>query len=158
MQTFLSEFSFRDTARALDNKRLNKQLLEGRQILTALTTGKGWVHHPATKMWAGHECVLLDYLNEIRLEMIMRGIKTDKNWSAITEIFESNPELYDHNKWPWWWLDSAARKNIVTTHRGRLYEKDPDHYQDYWLAFKTYRDYVCCNRCNYYWPTHRLDN
>ena len=62
MQTFLPEHTFVECAAVLDQKRLVKQLLEGRQILSALAgETKGWVNHPATKMWIGHESYLMLY-------------------------------------------------------------------------------------------------
>jgi hypothetical protein len=48
MQVFMSEYTFEESAKVLDNKRLVKQLLEGRQILAALAgQTKGWRSHPA---------------------------------------------------------------------------------------------------------------
>jgi hypothetical protein len=154
MQTFLSEPTFEGCASVLDNKRLNKQFLEGRQILSALMTGKGWIHHPATKMWAGHELVLLDYLDQIRWEMGKRNIKTEKNWVAISQLFENNPSFYSNGQLPDWWLNRDTRNAIITTHRGRLYEKNPEHYPQYHRESQVYRNFVCCDRCQYYWPTH----
>jgi Pyrimidine dimer DNA glycosylase len=154
MQTFLADPSFDGCAVVLDNKRLNKQLLEGRQILSALATGKGWIHHPATKMWAGYEVTLLDYLDEIRYEAHDRGIKTDTNWNAILDIFANHTDLYKNTKLPWWWNNPFIQDNIIVTHRGRLYIKDPEHYHQYEWEGEIYRNYVCCTRCNYYWPTH----
>lgn len=61
MQTFLPYEDFAATALVLDRQRLGKQRVETMQILTALLTGRGWVNHPATLMWAGYEVALLDY-------------------------------------------------------------------------------------------------
>ena len=64
MQTFVPLTStVDDIAKVLDNKRLNKQALEGWQILMTLLeldpqgnhrVPKGWYNHPAVKMWRGH--------------------------------------------------------------------------------------------------------
>jgi hypothetical protein len=72
MQTFVPLTSSNaDIARVLDNKRLNKQALEGWQILMTLLEldpagehrePKGWRNHPAVKMWRGHELALYDYV------------------------------------------------------------------------------------------------
>lgn len=61
MQTFLPYPSFTLSAICLDNKRLNKQILECDQILNALAPGStsGWRNHPAVKMWRGYEPALL---------------------------------------------------------------------------------------------------
>lgn len=56
MQTFLPYTNTLDAARALDNKRLNKQILECYQILNVLSgrsKGNGWKNHPAVLMWKG---------------------------------------------------------------------------------------------------------
>lgn len=150
MQTFLTHTDFDLNARNLDSKRLNKQLLEGRQILSALLTGKGWIHHPATKMWAGSELVLVDYLDGIRIEMLRRNIKTDKNWAAILEFAEFDGV---GNARPSWW-NSEELGRIVKTHRGSLFNKDPEFYEDFYYESTVAHKYVCCSRCNYYWPTH----
>lgn len=44
-----------ETAKNLDPKRLNKQILECEQIKRAITTGTGaWSNHPVTKMYKEH--------------------------------------------------------------------------------------------------------
>ena len=62
MQTFLPVPDFAETARILDDVRLGKQRVETYQIIRTLDgVTKGWRHHPAVKMWRGHEACLLDY-------------------------------------------------------------------------------------------------
>ena len=69
----------------LDNQRLNKQALEGWQILMTLLEldpqgnprkPKGWVNHPAVKMWRGYESALLNYIVEMVVEWKNRGYKS----------------------------------------------------------------------------------
>jgi hypothetical protein len=69
----------------LDNQRLNKQALEGWQIMMTLLEldpagnhrqPKGWVNHPAVKMWRGHESGLLNYIVEMVVEWKRRGYKS----------------------------------------------------------------------------------
>lgn len=151
MQTFLPEYTFAASAAVLDNKRLNKQLLEGRQILSALLTGKGWIHHPATKMWAGSEWWLVQYCLAVKEECDRRGIRTEKNWSAILEL--TNYYILGMTE-PTWLPNGRVDKRIMITHRGRLYEKDPLYYNKYSTEAGVYKEYVCCPRCNYYWPVH----
>ena len=75
MQTFLTHFCFVETARHLDNKRLNKQIVEATQILNTLkkidkqgnvigvySKTPAWVHHPAVLMWINHETSLISYI------------------------------------------------------------------------------------------------
>jgi Pyrimidine dimer DNA glycosylase len=148
MQTFVPYgSSFRSNAKVLDDKRLRKQGVECYQILRAnrgLT--KGWVNHPATRMWAGHEQSLVSYTREIYREIIKRGFN-GQLWGTIED------EFYDDSireVTPYWLGDTR----VQITHRGRLYEKDPEFY-DLFVPWADYRGQVCCERCNYYWPTHR---
>lgn len=155
MQVFLPEQSYRSCARVLDQKRLVKQLLEGRQILSALAgETKGWVNHPATRMFSGAENELVLYLYEIKEEMNRRGYKWENNWSIISETFTrafKDNEFTDPD-----YLKPGHPENhrLIITHRGRLYEKAPELYPQYAREAKAYREFVCCDRCNYYWPTH----
>ena len=160
MQTFLPYVNdFRSSAIVLDNKRLNKQLLEGRQIFAALLgLTKGWVNHPATRMWKNHETYLFEYLLAIKDECSKRGIKTDKNWFAIQEMYD---EYFADNRNfdpPVWMSNEEIASKIEITHRANLYLKDPEYYEGFDYAVDTYRENVCCERCNYFWVTHKLWN
>lgn len=56
MQIFLPSPSCMQTARQLDKRRLNKQIIEAAQILRAIDgEGKGWKNHPATQMYRPHK-------------------------------------------------------------------------------------------------------
>ena len=64
MQTFLPYSDFGKTTICLDNKRLNKQIVEGVQILQCIM-GRGstrWRNHPVVKMWMGYEISLYYYI------------------------------------------------------------------------------------------------
>ena len=62
VNTFLPYADFEESAKALDYRRLGKQRVEALQILRAnLGMTKGWVNHPAAKMWKGHEITLCKY-------------------------------------------------------------------------------------------------
>ena len=64
MQTFLPSDDFALCAMTLDRQRLGKQRVETLQIMqtiAGLSRGKGWINHPATKMWIGHESYLMLY-------------------------------------------------------------------------------------------------
>lgn len=154
MQVFLPDRDFAKCAEVLDTKRLVKQLLEGRQILQTLSgESAGWKSHPAVKMFIGHEGVLYMYLSAIRDEMEKRGYKWENNWEVIQRVADTyfpNQESYILP----WWFDDEYLDSVVITHRGRLYAKAPDLYPQYELEYNVHRDYVCCDKCNYYWPTH----
>lgn len=155
MQVFLSEYTFAECASVLDTKRLVKQLLEGRQILQTLSgESAGWRHHPAVKMFIGSEGVLYMYLSAIRDEMEKRGYKWENNWEVIDRIHTQHFPNQESAILPDWMTTEEFDK-VVTTHRGRLHAKAPELYPQYEEEFHTYRDSVCCERCNYYWVTHK---
>lgn len=151
MQTFVPFPDLAMSAQALDSKRLNKQLLEGRQIYGILTSGKrtgAWVNHPAVKMWRNYDNGLYAYLEAVKQECVLRGIQTQKNWDAIEDMHEHNWHRGDNAVMPPWWNDERVHES----HRNNLYVKDPDYY----AAFMTARRVTCCDKCNYFWPTHTL--
>lgn len=155
MQTFLPYDDFHEVASVLDSKRLNKQLLEGRQILSALAgLSKGWRNHPATKMWAGSEGVLHRYLFAIAQECKVRGIKYDKNIEAIDDICFNHFNNISVNSRPFWMKDKTILSRITTTHQANLYLKDSYEYAMFQSAYDDVLNDPCCDGCKYYWPTH----
>ena len=157
MQVFLSEYTFSDSAKVLDTKRLVKQLLEGRQILTILadeSPSGAWKNHPAVKMFKGHERTLYAYLYAIKDEMVSRGYKWEKNWEVIQDTY-IRKFINQKQELPSWMTNDEFDK-VVITHRGRLHAKAPDLYPQYEIEYNIHRDYVCCDRCNYYWSTHKV--
>jgi hypothetical protein len=154
MQVFLPERNFNTAAQQLDTKRLVKQLLEGRQIMTILVgenTSKAWTNHPAVKMFYGHPATLFNYLAAIRKEMERREYKWEKNWDEIERMAGS----IEDSGLPSWMEDENTFYSVLTTHRGRLYEKAPELYPQYRAEYEIYQNYVCCpGKCTYYWPTH----
>jgi hypothetical protein len=107
-------YSFRNSAKVLDPIRLNKQCLEGYQILKRLLdpspTG-GWKNHPAVLQWKGYEYALYRYIMDMCAEHISRGGKTvlvEKTNELIND--DSNRSL------PKW----MGRKDIHSSHRSRL--------------------------------------
>ena len=151
MQTFVPFPDLHESALILDSKRLNKQLLEGRQIYSILTSKKttgAWVNHPAVKMWRNFDTAFYAYLCAIYEECNSRGIKTDKNWEAIQLMHNANWDRGDNVVMPHWWGDERVHQS----HRNNLYRKDPDYYVEFY-----HDEFIsCCNTCNYFWPTHIL--
>lgn len=156
MQTFLPSGSSIFAAQALDNKRLNKQILEGYQILKVLATnGKAWRNHPAVLMWEGHEGALVDYISDMITEAKHRGIKTVNNEANINTLVSKYNNQWDNLK-PEWMLDKAKLSKVVATHRANLYRKDPIYYAEYANAVDSKYNQPCCTKCQYFWPTHPL--
>lgn len=156
MQTFLPYSDFDQVAQILDSKRLNKQLLEGRQILQALAgKTKGWRNHPATKMWAGSEGVLHRYLLEIAKECDSRGIKYQKNLDAIEDTMFNNFNNISVNSRPFWMKDKTIYRRVNITHQANLYRKDSYEYGIFQSSYDDPMNDPCCEACLYYWPTHK---
>jgi hypothetical protein len=89
VQTFvpIASKDYKDIAATLDNKRLFKQALEAWQILMVLEElnpqgeyrkPKGWVNHPAVKMWRGNSMALYKYTQCMLDEADNRGINVTK--------------------------------------------------------------------------------
>lgn len=149
MQTFVPYPDTVMSAQTLDNKRLNKQLLEGRQIYKILAENRrsgGWVNHPAVKMWRNYDTGLYAYLVDIYGECVTRGIKADKNWDVIQSMHDNNWHRGDNAVMPPWW----GNERIHASHRHNLYVKDPEYYS----SFGNETNRPCCDKCNYFWPTH----
>lgn len=153
MQTFLPFSDYEQVAQTLDNKRLNKQILEGYQILKILSGASesgAWRNHPAVLMWRKSEAHLDKYIDQMVTEANYRGIKTDGNVSNLKDLKERFG-----NKWgsltPFW-MNKEHLHRVTTSHKANLYRKDSIHYAEF--RFDTAKP--CCNTCLYYWPTHTL--
>jgi hypothetical protein len=132
MQTFLAYSNFAQAASVLDRSRLGKQRAEVIQILNALTgVSKGWVNHPATRMWKGHEQALVQYGLAICLEWISRGYK-DTCYDKIKAFYVSTPVINPI------WLGGIIHK----VHRSVLLLKDEAFYSQYgWSELPKAQDY-----------------
>lgn len=153
MQTFLPYKNFMASAAALDNRRLNKQILEGYQVLNTLSGRSfGWKNHPAVKMWKGYERSLYEYVQVMIKEAKRRGIKTDKNEYNIEELRKQFWDSWGDQD-PSWYTKDYINK-ITITHRANLYKKDPEFYIEFRNAVNDPNNIPCCPTCNYFWVTH----
>lgn len=154
MQTFLPSRNFITSAQMLDSKRLNKQILEGYQILNVLSgRSMGWRNHPAVKMWKNHERSLHLYINAMIMEAKLRGIKTDTNENNIRALFDSLGHTWGGGM-PDWYFDEHTMMRVVTTHKANLFNKDPLYYAEFQFATTSPYNKPCCEKCKYYWVTH----
>lgn len=103
MNTFVPHPSFRASARALDSKRLNKQVAECAQMLRVInklaqgittqvnrrgnTVKLAWSGHPAVKMWIGHDMAMFLYMGCCESERRRRGMKPHTEFDNITAQF-----------------------------------------------------------------------
>jgi len=156
MQTFLPFSDYEYTAQVLDNKRLNKQILEGYQILKVLSGASesgAWRNHPAVLMWKGSETHLMDYIDHMVYEANFRGIKTDKNVANINDLKQRFSQDWGSDT-PFWMENDEQLKRITITHRANLYRKDPFFYAQFKPDTLSQYNKPCCDRCLYYWATH----
>lgn len=121
MQTFVPYNTIHDCAYILDRQRLGKQRVEVLQILRAnLGLTKGWVNHPASKMWRGHEGALATYGLVMCEEWVDRGYK-DTCAEKIAELITPD------NNFPKWW----GREDIMLSHQSNLVRKFPEYYRPF---------------------------
>jgi hypothetical protein len=156
MQTFLPYKDFEKSAEVLDNKRLNKQILEGYQILKVLSSDDpraGWRNHPAVKMWRGHEKALLEYVMTCVAEANKRGIRTENNVANLNALMLDKIDLWGDG-FPKWYHDWNQSHRIMATHKANLYRKDPMYYYQFASSVEDPDNKPCCEKCNYFWVTH----
>lgn len=141
MQTFLPYKHFIWCAKVLDRQRLGKQRVENMQIMRALVEGRGWINHPATKMWRGYESQLMTYQYAICEEWMRRGYK-DTCLEKTLIIFQSLPRNRRQPVEPHW----LGKKVLHSSHRANLLRKDPVWYGQWGWPEKAATEPV------YYWP------
>lgn len=132
MQTFLPHALFSQTAIFLDNKRLNKQILEA-DVLIDLHEGRkdnSWKNHPAFKMWIGYTDALKLYRDILLYQWISRGKKSTRQFYGMSVEVNIPPFLYDDR--------------VIISHRSNLMRKLPEHYGQF-----GWKDYGING---YYWP------
>ena len=118
------------TAMALDKRRLNKQIIECRQILDALNGAKAWSNHPCVLQYRGYEKWLTAYFNVlVHYRRYVVGL-CDANYlgaASIQDIVAKDLTPPFHTQE---YFDQMKR---------RLYTKDPVHYAQ-WAYLGTSED------------------
>lgn len=128
MQTFLPHESFVESAKILDYRRLGKQRVECKQILMAIKgKSKGWINHPATKMWKESPLGLTAYALTICDEWLHRGYN-----DSLLDFFLSSwvKEIKISYALPKWFYGEELDK-VVESHRSNLLRKDPVYYSQF---------------------------
>jgi hypothetical protein len=140
MQTFLIHNDYTETAKSLDNKRLNKQALEAWQIMLVnlkldpqgnFRQPKGWTNHPATRMWSGYEEELHSYIQAMTQEWVRRGYKTtiaDKATATLDVAYKHG--LVEKNGKPSW-MQKIVFEDLKSSHRLALLVKNYDWYSQF---------------------------
>lgn len=150
MQTFVPETRFDWSVRVLDRQRLGKQRVETLQIMKALAgLSKGWVNHPATRMWRGYEYALLVYQHYTVEEWKRRGYKDTcfaKTQAVYDMFFDTSFYKSCDIGMPHWWGDNR----VHDSHKKALVFKSPEWYN------VIYPEFV--GEYDYYWPVSKEDN
>jgi len=92
-----------------------------------------------------------EIIQQLKCGVVMKiGYSFIMNQLLKDAIFEENFLGLESDK-PWWLGD----EKLHYSHKGRLHEKDPEKYYFY-SEYSDYRElgYTCCNKCQYFWPTH----
>lgn len=138
MQTFLPYPSFKQSAKALDMKRLGKQRVEAYQILRCLAGEQtGWKNHPAVKMWKGHEMSLIKYAAVICDEWVSRGYKDTIRYKLEPYVYISI--LKPSSMLPPEWLGNTQFHN---SHKSNLLRKKPEYYNKFGWSVDSTLPYV----------------
>lgn len=162
VNTFVVKEDLVENARYLDGNRLNKQRIEAKEIIDILESldmgiipeKKGWMYHPATKMWRGYTNALKVYYNSILREFERRYTGNKMSYYDIDE------SLYYINKYmgngyferpfteysfpPWF-----SFPPFILSHRASLIRKDPNYYSKFDThEVKPYLNY------GYLWPSN----
>lgn len=127
MQTFLPYESFILSARTLDRQRLGKQRVEALQMLKALSgETRGWVNHPATRMWRNCEWSLLLYGEAVCAVWSSRGYR-DSCAAKMRHLSRVHGADWG-DEYPSWLGDDEFH----LSHRSNLVRKAPAFYGPLW--------------------------
>lgn len=119
MQIFVPYAEPIKTAKCLDSLRLNKQIIEARQILDSIDASlegkkKGWFNHPVTKMYKPYKDWLHKYMGCLIYWNL--GFKSEAmEWSKLADSIRP----------PFLTADFCIQ------HRKRLYTKNSEHYKQF---------------------------
>lgn len=120
-------------------------------ILKALHIGEGYIHHPATKMWQGHELALTAYGLTICNEWMTRGYNDNQHEIMLDywpfhkpqDLMLTALQLKIRKQLPWW----LGWREFHESHRSNLLRKDDIHYIDFEMKHGTPFDLP------YVWPS-----
>lgn len=146
MQTFLPSWSFIHTASILDNRRLNKQIVEAYQIWSGRVPTK---NHPACLMWSGYKDALLFYIETLLNEYVKRTHKCHAVYDNIKfDISRYGKESIVYPEW-------FGNKIFHLYKCVNLIRKDKTYYynRDFFCMGMIIPEYdVSDYPTGYYWP------
>lgn len=138
MQVFCPCLDPFDTVKVLDNRRLNKQILEILQILSVnLNINIDWKipkyvkNHPNTKLWKNDPLYLIKYLEDLFIEYTKRTNKKHKCEEKLN-YFPQGFYLYKNCLI----LPDFLTSSFCYNHKKLLLEKNYNYYINYFKEFK----------------------
>lgn len=163
VNTFVVDSDLARNASLLDTKRLGKQRIEAKEIIDILESldrgvipkKKGWMNHPATKMWYGYTNALKVYYNYILTEFKKRSDHNTMQYYDIdVSLYYVNPYIGNGNfkfpfteySFPPWF----AFPPFILAQRASLIRKSPEIYNDIFNCeeIQPYLQY------GYLWPSN----
>lgn len=141
VNTFLPYEDFKESAKALDYRRLGKQRVEVIQLLKAnMGMTKGWRNHPAAVMWRGYEPALALYGIYVCTEWTSRGYKDNCLIQIVDLRTESIRNGSSQDMPPWLGVEAVHK-----SHQSNLLRKDSIFYGQY--------NWDVDDSLPYIWPT-----
>lgn len=120
MQVFIVGSPF-ETAIALDKRRLNKQIIECKQILDALDGAKAWRNHPCVLQYRGHK---------EWLRLYKRCLESFVEYEEFgTDMAKDNIRVYDHTCFLM--TPPFHTEEYFDQMKRRLYTKMPEYYKQW---------------------------
>jgi hypothetical protein len=129
MQTFMPYPTPKRSARCLDFRRLGKQRVECKQIISAIEDPSyGWQNHPAVSMWRGHVGALKIYANAMITEWIRRGYVNNM------PLYRT-PRIISIPNW-------IGNRSFHRSHKSNLLRKDEGYYKQFTWKIPSTLEYV----------------
>lgn len=142
MQTFLPYPDFKESASALDYRRLGKQRVETWQLLQALSgERKGWANHPAAKMWTGCETALAMYGLAMCNEWVARGYNDTMTERFLALLEGKNLTDVEMPSW-------LGDQDFHRSHQSNLIRKQQEFYEPQFPGVPADLEYI--------WPTAKV--
>lgn len=138
MQVFIIGSPY-ETAKVLDKKRLNKQIIECKQILNAIE-GKNyaWKNHPCTIQYRNNTSWLNYYL-----ECLINYQKANSGKLNPSYAFKCLELAYTLSSFCDWLRPNFHTSEYFDNMKRRLYTKDHNHYKQFESLGESYE--------NWYW-------
>lgn len=116
-----------ETAKVLDNRRLNKQIIECHQILDALNGAKAWSNHPVVLQYRGYE----EWLELYMLCLVQyqkscnKSISENEKSDWIHLAHEFSDKAFKHKP-------PFHNEEFFEQMKRRLYTKNQHHYSQWY--------------------------